>query len=582
MHDTRRICLFSLLSAVFTTGWLAVAAASTYVVYIPLDDPIYDELGTLNALGYLDTYLEEIRPISRVEAARLTLEAERNEAEHNETESVEPLATSLVHDLRAELSEEISWIEKNQLDDLPTIVRPIERLEAQYIYSLGPQRKWITGQVGTPNDQGLVAKEDTPLLPNNDGLPTAAGSNEILRASAWGGAGSFLTAYGEGALAGPLSHQIQGVSPLQPVDAAVVADFGNVAVSFGMEQMWWGTGTFNALTQSNNASPFPAIRVRKIHPTLLPWIFRYLGQFQFEGFFGQFDDYRYYWHPYIDGEIFAFKPLPTFEFGLTHTIIFGGRHNNNYNLSGFIGRATGFATGSPASGNTHSRGGIYLKFYFPHWRNAELYQEMLGQDNLTNEVAGIGRFLPFLSVSYQGGFYLPRLTRDGRTDLRFEYLITEPNYSGHGGPLYGGDSLYWSYEEQLVGAALGPNGTEIDIALGRWLDLKRKLTMDVFYTEEAPNFDTNEYYPAEFYPYPLAKEHSAGVAVDLMTLPLMLPGFGRALGLLGSHVRIATEYARDFNYQSQDHTLRFLVSLSGSLQPTYPSWEWNRSKPEPP
>ena len=45
---------------------------------IPLDSPIYLELETLDGLGYLDTYFLEIRPFSRVEAARLTLEAERN------------------------------------------------------------------------------------------------------------------------------------------------------------------------------------------------------------------------------------------------------------------------------------------------------------------------------------------------------------------------------------------------------------------------------------------------------------------------------------------------------------------------
>jgi hypothetical protein len=41
-----------------------VSHASTYVVYIPLDDPIYEQLSTLNGLGFLYTYLEEIKPIS--------------------------------------------------------------------------------------------------------------------------------------------------------------------------------------------------------------------------------------------------------------------------------------------------------------------------------------------------------------------------------------------------------------------------------------------------------------------------------------------------------------------------------------
>ena len=43
-----------------------LAQASTYAVYIPLDSPIYKELDTLNGLGLLYSYLDTIKPISRV------------------------------------------------------------------------------------------------------------------------------------------------------------------------------------------------------------------------------------------------------------------------------------------------------------------------------------------------------------------------------------------------------------------------------------------------------------------------------------------------------------------------------------
>ncbi len=158
-------------------------------------------------------------------------------------------------------------------------------------------------------------------------------------------------------------------------------------------------------------------------------------------------------------------------------------------------------------------GRVYLKLYFPHWRGLQVYQEILGEDNLTKELPPVGRFLPFLAVSYQGAFYLPRLTAYGRTDLRFEYAILEPNYSVHG------DSLYWTYEGQLMGDPLGPNASEVDLQVGRWLDLRTKLSADAFYTEQAPNYDTNASYPAGFYPYPLGKEHSGGLAIDFLRLP---------------------------------------------------------------
>jgi len=318
-HRTLRLAgtILALVALISVAG---IAGASTYVAYIPLDSSIYTELETLNGLGFLDTYLDEIKPISRVEAARLTLEAEHNllTAEHSD-----PLARSLIHTLRAQLREEIGWLESNSEDDLPTMAHPVERLEAQYVFSRGEQREWRTSRVGLSGDGGINAEEATPLLPNNDGLPTAAGSNEIARWSGWAGFGGFLTAYGEGAVAGPFTRSIPGISRLQGLGSAVVVSLGNFAISFGTEEMWWGTGHFAALSQSDNASPFPALRIQNIHPTLLPWVFRYLGQFRYQIFFGQLDGDRYFAHPWIDGEIFSFKPLPNFEFGFTHTIDFG-------------------------------------------------------------------------------------------------------------------------------------------------------------------------------------------------------------------------------------------------------------------
>src|SRR5262245_22278940 len=93
-------------------GSYRLANASTYVVYLPLDSPIYYQLDALNGLGLLYTYIPEVRPIARVEAARLT-----REAEHNLALSEEPdqpgLAEHLIDSLRQELAEEIRWLESN-------------------------------------------------------------------------------------------------------------------------------------------------------------------------------------------------------------------------------------------------------------------------------------------------------------------------------------------------------------------------------------------------------------------------------------------------------------------------------------
>ncbi len=540
--------------------WLmsaAVARASTYVVYIPLDSPVYDELDTLNGLGLLETYLSEIRPISRVEAARLTLEAQKNLANF---EASHALAQAMVDALRSELSEEIGWLENNAEDDQPSMLQPLQRVEVQYIYSRGEQRSSNTDGVGD-------SVEGTPLLPYNDGIPTASGSNEVVRWNLWGGFGGFLTTYGEPAVTGPFTHNLADAERFRLLDGEAVVSLGNQALSFGQEEMWWGTGQFGALSQSNNAAPFPALRLQNIHPTILPGLLRYLGQFRYQVFFGQLDsDRSFAAHPWIDGQIFAFKPLPNFEFGFTHAIDFGGRDNDHYSVPGFFGRATGFSTGSASSGNTNSRAGVFLKFYFPKLRNAELYQEILGEDDLTDEVSPIGKFLPFLAVSYQGGLYLPRLTADGMTDFRFEYAILEPNYSIHE------QGLNWNYNGTwLMGDALGPNATQVDMQVGRWLPGLTKASADLFYTERAPSFGTNEPYPSSVYGPVLTKEHSGGLAFDILRIPQHTPWTSDSL--LDGRARIAFEYVDHLNFGGPGN-FRVLIQLSTSLNPSWNNLTW--------
>ena len=548
------------------------AQASTYVVYIPLDSPVYDELDELDGLGYLDSYIPEIKPISRVEAARLTLEAERN---LKEAEQHESLAYAMLNALREELGEEIGWLRSNAEDLQPTMIHPVDRIEAQYIYSRGVREYWKT------NNNTLNAAEGTPLMPNNDGLPTATGSNEIGRGSGWVGIGGFLTGYGEGAIAGPLTRDVPGYNRAQLISGEAVVSLGNNAISFGQEEIAWGTGHYAPLSQSANAQPLPALRLQTIHPSYLPWILRYLGPGRREIFMGQLDQGRLdnlgvplreqtglpvVSRPWIVGHVLAFKPLPWLELGMTRVILFGGSNNDHYNFSGFLGRFTGLNTGRPNNGNTHSRGGLFMRLRIPWLRNTIVYQEMVGADNLTLEIPIIGRFMPFLSVSEQGGVYVPRLTEDGLTDLRFEYTITSPDYVTHT------QSLFWTYKGQLMTDPLGPNASQVNLQVGRWINNQYKVDLGAFYTEQAPSFSTDfsTLLPPN-YPYHATKERSVGVTLDVLRLPERVQRFADSLATLRG--RVAVEYSDHTNYDPAQHSVRVMLMMSTSLSPTGLSWK---------
>lgn len=536
------------------------ARASTYVVMIPLDSPIYDELDTLNNLGYLDTYFPEERPIARVEAARLTREAERNMAL---SEDVDPLAEEMTRLLEDELEVELGWLRDNREDNPPALMASVQRVEAQYIYSSGTRRFWRGGTSGSGVTVNAV--ENTPLMDNTDGIPTAPGSNEVIRAGGWMGAGTFLTLYGEGAMAGPVTRQVDGQQRFIPISAESVVSLGNQAISFGMEEKRWGPGYFAPLSQGANAQTFPAVTWQNVHPKYLPWILKYLGPGRRQIFMGQLDPYRpWAQHPWIVGHILTFKPLPWFQFGTTRAIIFGGRNNDHYDLQGFFGRLTGFSTGNASVGNTNSRAGVFLRFNFQKLRGLQLYQEMVGEDNLTNEISGVGRFIPFLAVSYQGGFYIPRITLDGRTDLRFEYSILEPNYSLHA------QGLYWVYQNQFMGDPLGPNASRVSLSMGRWLDLRSKVTGALFYTEQSPGLNANGYSPG-FYPYHMIKGHSVGGSVDFVRLGEHTPGTADSITTLRG--RFGFEYVSHMNFDPNASSLRLLFSLTATVDTRSLHWE---------
>ncbi|HZC46634.1 MAG TPA: capsule assembly Wzi family protein, partial [Candidatus Acidoferrum sp.] len=457
-------------------------------------------------------------------------------------------------ELRMQLPDEVQWIEQDHEDNLPTMIHPIERVEGEYIQSQGKRRMLDSGK------SGINFQEGTPLLPNNDYLSTDQGSNEVLRWSGWGGAGGFITGYGEGALAGPLTDSPTQASRARVLTGAVVVSLGNTAISFGQEEMSWGVGHYNQLSQSNNGQPFPALRIQNIHPGHLPGILRYLGLYRYQAFLGQLDAGRTFSRPWLSGQIITFRTLPNFEWGIDHTIIFGGRGNDNYSALGFLGNLTGLATGNGTSAhaNTNTRFGIFAKAYLP-WRHTQIYAEDLAEDYF--QLGGnTGIKLPFKGPSYTAGIYVPQVTLDGRTTARFEYALTDKEYSVHS------DSLYWTNGGGLMGSSLGPGAWQVNFELDRWLNLQSRVGVDAFYTRRQaialPSYQ----------PPTRNTETGYGVALDFLRLPLEISPLANSLGEMKA--RAGIEYVTDIDY-TNNNSFRALLQLSFAFTPGWGGFVWH-------
>jgi hypothetical protein len=531
--------------AALAIAWLARPAfASTYAAYIPLDSSIYDELDTLNDLGFADTYISEIQPITRVEAARIAVEAE---AKLSEMQDQSELARSCINSLRLQLPDEVQWIEQDKEDDLPTMFHPVDRVEGEYVFSQGRQQS-LDSEKTT-----LHYVNQTPLLPNNDNLPIDQGNNEVVRWSGWTGIAGFITGYGEGALAGPLTDSPRQVSRAQLLTGAAVVSLGNTAISFGQEEMSWGVGHYNQLSQSNNASPFPALRIQNIHPGHLPGILRYLGLYRYQAFLGQLNAQRTFARPWFSGQVITFRTLPFLEWGIDHTVMFGGSGNDNYSPLEFLGAATGLATGNSAVYNTHTQFGVFAKERIPQLRNTQIYGEELAEDFF--QPFGTGFKLPFKGPSYTAGIYVPQVTLDGRTTARFEYKLTDREYASHN------DSLVEQYEDALMGSSLGPGAWQVDFEIDRWVNLQSRVGVDTFFARRNPyGLSSSD-----------ATETGYGVAFDFLHLPLEIRPAANSLGEM--KVRAGVEYVSDVNYTNAN-SLRALVQISFGFSPSWGGLVW--------
>ena len=289
----------------------------------------------------------------------------------------------------------------------------------------------------------------------------------------WGGVGGFITGYGEGALAGPVTDSPSQANRAQLLTGAMVVSLGNTAISFGQEETSWGVSHYNQLSQSNNGQPFPALRIQSIHPGHLPWIFRYLGCIV-PGFSGAAQFGTNFSRPWLSGHDHL-QDAAVLRMGLEHTIMFGGSGNDNYGPGGFLGNLTGLSTGNSAQSNTNSRFGIFGKVYIKRLRDTQIYAEDLAED-FFNAGGQSGFKLPFKGPSYTAGIYVPRLTLDGRTTARFEYALTDKEYSVHS------DSLYWTYNNALMGSSLGPGAWQANFEIDRWVNLQSRVGIDTFYT----------------------------------------------------------------------------------------------------
>ncbi len=439
-----------------TVALLACAAADCAAVSsanVSLDSPIYSYLEKLSGMGLITSDIWGIRPFSKAEVARLTLEAERNLPRLDSEAAV--MATELVKRLKELVPRETTLRTTGAQPPLFD-ANPFASARLRYVYLDGVPRSYYR-PVHDPGGDGVFGIgsglrpdnpypspvqqrgiEGTPLLEGNEGIRYRAGHNGQLQFSGEWYVASYATALLE-----PLLLSREGDVLLNK--GYLKLGSGALELEVGRDADWIGPGNRTAITLSNNPRNLDQVKLSSPEPIRL----KYLGDLKYTLIVSRLD------YTVTDGQErqpwfyavkLAAKPLETLEIGFNLGRQQGGTGVNNtlhYWVNGLLGGTN--------SDNSNSVAGIDLRWRIPWLRNTILYGEFSGEDTAA--------FWPIVE-SYVAGIYIPNLTVDGKNELRFEYYLGNSILSTNGtfpegymyrgmnlGPFEGGASqqLFWRY-----------------------------------------------------------------------------------------------------------------------------------------
>jgi membrane-associated phospholipid phosphatase len=406
--------------------------------YVPLDSWIYPAFDRLAALGYVNSGILGMRPWTRLECARLLVEAQDQAAGNNPASSeAQPLLDTLEREFSTEAESRGGGNNRH--------------LQAESIYTR------FTGISGQPLTDGYHFGQ---TMLNDYGRPFAEGVNNVTGFSGWASEGR-LVAYVRGEyqhapsspalsdrarqfIAGadgpqlpvPPNTSIPAVDHVQLLDAYLGMNLENWQVSFGKQSLWWGPSEGGPILFSDNAVPVTMFRVNRVSPFKLPSVLGWMGPTRVEFFVGQLAGHDFIFvndtnlvgqfgrplgrQPFIHGEKLSFKPTSNFEFSVSETTVFAGGpipltwHNLAKSYSGFIVAA------SAAGDITDPRSAIDFTYKVPGLRN---WLTFYGDAFTEDEYSPLA--YPRKSA-FQGGIYMPRIPGVPKLDLRVEGGSTSP------------------------------------------------------------------------------------------------------------------------------------------------------------
>jgi capsule assembly protein Wzi/PAP2 superfamily protein len=445
--------------------------------YVPLDSWVYSAFDRLAALGYVDSGFQGTRPWSRAQCVQLLRDAEeRIGGVAGSSASLDSQTSALLLGLHREFAREEGDVTGANVS-----------AEFDSIYTR------VLSASGTVLNDGYHFGQ---TFAYDFGRPFRRGTNLISGVSASGTYGSlFFYVDGEyqhspaqpalspaqiqfiataDKVAPSPNSSFAAINQFQLLDAYAGINLHNWQFSFGNQSLSWGPGIGGSLLLSNNAAPFPMVRISPAAPVEIPGLSKILGPFNIEQFYGRIDGHPGASQPWIYGQKISFKPFHSLEFAYGRTTLIGGTGHPltaGSFFESFFGRVNSAQNSVPGD----SRTAVEWTWRLPKFRNGATFYGELEDDDDPIPLQNLAKSV------WRPGIYLPRLPLLPKWDLHFEWTSsTSPgraNFQNHGNLNYWNLDYTSGYTNNgdLMGNTVGREGVTLQAWTRFWISPRHTL-----------------------------------------------------------------------------------------------------------
>jgi len=451
----------ALLIAFLCCFFLVKPAAGKVSVNVPIGHWAYRAVDRLTGLGLIQTNMATTKPWTRLEMARLTLEAQeklqdilsRPEETARESKGRRDIVGAIVGRLEKEFLAELDELTGGA--GTSTYIKPVEDV---YVHCLHSDK-----DVEMENDKGQELAEDSNLR--------LGFSTHGVLFSRFGYWLNPEYRYSEGKFGGDDDR-------IDLLEGYGKVEWFNMELEAGRDSLRWGPGRHGALILTDNAQPFDMVKLSNPRPVVLPWVFRRLGLFKVVAFWTELEKSRAVPEAELMGYRIHIKPFPLLDIGASRTIMLGGEGGAKGVADLSLSDWAKVLSGKNISGdlNTNQIAGLDFELLIPdvkRWapvmQSISLWGEWYGED----EAGGLPT-----KTGYVGGLKLADLFLTGRTDLIFEYA--DNVISGRPGLWYshGTYQTGYRYEGEVMGHNMGGDARDYFLRLEHCLSPDLSLGLD--------------------------------------------------------------------------------------------------------